>query len=385
MEIYLDNSATTKCTPQVIEAVVRAMGEDYGNPSSQHLKGVEAERTLRSAREQIAATLKCKESEVFFTSGGTESDNWALIGGAMANRRAGNHLITTSVEHEAVLQTMKYLEGQGFRVTYLPVDKDGRIRLEDLEEALCEETILVSIMAVNNEVGAVMPIAEAAQLVKRKKSSILFHTDAVQAYGRMPLYPGRMNIDLLSASGHKLHGPKGTGILYVKEKTKIHPYILGGGQQKGMRSGTDNVPGAAGLAQAAKDACQAMEETRTHCLELKKHLVEGLEQLENVVLHSRMDEKGAAHIVNAAFVGVRSEVLLHTLEDKGIYVSAGSACSSNRQLPVSPVLEQLGLPRAELESSLRFSFSRFTTLEEIDETLAALRECLPMLRRYSRR
>lgn len=384
MEAYLDNSATTRCTQRVRDAVVQVMMEDYGNPSSKHMKGVEAERYLKDARETVARTLKVNEKEIYFTSGATESNNWALIGAARANRRAGMHLITTAVEHPAVLMPMQYLEEQGFRVTYLPVDSKGHISLQDLEQALCEDTILVSMMYVNNEVGTVEPIEEAARIVKKYNPDILFHTDAVQAYGKMRIYPKRAGIDMLSVSAHKIHGPKGIGFLYVNEKVKIHPLILGGGQQKGMRSGTDNVPGAAGLAQAAREAYEQLEESREHLLDLKKRMTDGLEQMESVAVLSEKGDSSAPHIVSASFPGVRSEVLLHALEDRGIYVSAGSACSSNKKLPVSAVLKELHLSPELLESTLRFSFSRYTTAEEIDYCLQALRELLPVLRRYAR-
>ncbi len=397
MEAYLDNSATTRCTQSVCDAVVRTMMEDYGNPSSKHMKGVEAERYLREARETIARTLKVNEKEIYFTSGATESNNWAIRGAALANRRAGMHLITTAVEHPAVLAPMQYLEEQGFRVTYLPVDARGRISLEDLEQALCDDTILVSIMYVNNEVGTVEPVAQAAKLVKKYNPRILFHTDAVQAYGKLAVYPKRLGVDLLSVSAHKIHGPKGVGFLYVNEKAKLNPFLLGGGQQKGMRSGTDNVPGAAGLAQAAKEAYEHLEESTEHLLCLKKRMMDGLHQLSEklsdgetselpaVVIHSEEGQESAPHIVSAAFPGVRSEVLLHALEDREIYVSAGSACSSNKKLPVSPVLKELHLRPELLESTLRFSFSRFTTPEEIDYCLETLGDLLPVLRRYARR
>ncbi len=398
MEAYLDNSATTRCLPSVADIVVKTMLEDYGNPSSKHMKGVEAERYLRAARETIARTMKVNEKEIYFTSGATESNNWALIGAAMANRRAGMHLVTTAVEHAAVLMPMQYLEEQGFHVTYLPVDHQGRVSLEDLRNALRDDTILVSMMYVNNEVGTVEPVAEAAKLVKARNPKILFHVDAVQAYGKLPVYPKKSGIDMLSVSAHKIHGPKGIGFLYVNERTKLHPLILGGGQQKGMRSGTDNVPGAAGLAEAAKEACAHLEENAVHLLDLKKRMTDGLRRLSEelasdcaapakdgpIVINSPEGADGAPHIVSAAFPGVRSEVLLHALEERGIYVSAGSACSSNKKLPVSTVLKEMHLAPELLESTLRFSFSRFTTEEEIDYCLQALSELLPVLRRYAR-
>lgn len=395
MEAYLDNSATTRCSEAVRDIVLQTMMTDYGNPSSKHQKGLEAEHYLRDAREAVAKTLKVNEKEIFFTSGGTESNNWALIGGAMANRRAGMHLITTAVEHAAVLMPMQYLEEQGFRVTYLPVDGKGHISLRDLEEAICDDTILVSMMYINNEVGTIEPVAEAGRLIKGKNPRILFHVDAVQAYGKLLIYPKKLGVDMLSVSGHKIHGPKGSGFLYINEKAKVRPLILGGGQQKGMRSGTDNVPGAAGLAQAARDCYEQFPQNREHFLALKAQMMEGLRLLDDrlggteqkpaVVIHSEAGELSAPHIVSAAFPGVRSEVLLHALEEKGIYVSAGSACSSNKKLPVSTVLKELHLPADQLESTLRFSFSRYTTEEEIRYCLDALEQLLPVLRRYARR
>ncbi len=384
MEIYLDNSATTRVSDSVRAVVDAAMTEDYGNPSSVHSKGLQAERYLKDAREKIARTLKVKGDNIYFTSGGTESDNWAVFGTASAKKRSGNHLITTAVEHAAVLAPMRHLEDLGYRVTYLPVDGRGRISLNDLQEALCEDTILVSIMYVNNEVGTIEPIEEAGALIKKKNPNTLFHVDAVQAYGKYPIFPKRSGIDLLSVSAHKLHGPKGAGFLYVGDGVRIHPMILGGGQQKGMRSGTDNVPGIAGLAQAAVDAYDSMEETHARMIALKARLMDGLQELPDVVIHSQEGEESAAHIVSAAFPGIRSEVLLHALEERGIYVSAGSACTSNKKVPVSTVLKEMHLKQDLQESTLRFSFSRYTTEEEIDATLQALEELLPALRRYVR-
>lgn len=384
MEAYLDNSATTRCLESVRDVVVKTMMEDYGNPSSRHRKGLEAERYLRDAREKIARTLKVSEKEIFFTSGGTESDNWALIGGAMANRRAGNHIITTAVEHAAVIQPLMYLEEQGFRVTYLAADRYGRVSLKDLQEAVCEDTILVSTMYVNNELGALEPVEEIGRFLKEKYPRVLYHVDGIQAYGKYRIFPKKLGIDLLSVSGHKIHGPKGTGFLYVNEKAKIRPLLLGGGQQRGMRSGTDNVPGAAGLGVAAQEAYRDFEEKRAHLLKLKSYFMEEAGKLPDVVLNSLPGEEGAPHIVSISFRGVRAEVLLHALEDKGIYTSSGSACSSNKKLPVSSVLKEIGLPKDLLDATLRFSFSTFTTEEELAYTVKALGELLPVLRKYTR-
>ncbi|HIR12651.1 MAG TPA: cysteine desulfurase [Candidatus Choladousia intestinavium] len=385
MEAYLDNSATTPCLESVRDIVVKTMMVDYGNPSSRHQKGVEAEHYLRDAREKIAATLKVKEKEIFFTSGGTESNNWALTGAAYANRRAGRHIITTAVEHAAVRMPLRFLEELGFQVTVLPVDHTGHVNPEQAAESVREDTILVSVMMVNNEVGTIEPVEQIIRKIKEKKPSVLFHVDAIQAYGKMRILPKRMGIDLLSVSGHKIHGPKGVGFLYVNEKTKIHPMILGGGQQQGMRSGTDNVPGAAGLGVAAWEAYQNLDEVRAHLFSLKDRMIQGLLKLPEVYVISEEGDKSAPHIVTAAFSGVRSEVLLHALEERKIYVSSGSACSSNKKTAVNSVLQELHLKPALAESTLRFSFSRLTGPEEIDYCLENLKELLPVLRRYRRR
>ena len=388
MEAYLDNSATTRVLPQVSELMTKIMCEDYGNPSSLHRKGIQAEQYLRYARETLAKLLKVNEKEILFTSGGTESDNMALAGSAFANRRKGAHLITTQIEHPAVGQTMKYLESQGFRVTYLPVDSSGRISLEDLKNALSPDTILVSVMHTNNEVGSLQPVAEAGELIKRMVPGALFHVDAVQGFGKARIYPKRMGIDLLSASGHKIHGPKGVGILYVGEKVKLQPLIYGGGQQMNLRSGTDNVPGAAGMAKAAELLYAHYEEDTERLYQLKKRFIRGLRELEGVQINGLLpdfpDGEGTApHIVSASFFGVRSEVLLHALEEEGIYVSAGSACSARKPQP-SVTLRAMGVERWMLESTVRFSFSVYTTLEEIDYTLQVIYDKIPILRKYTR-
>lgn len=384
MEVYLDNSATTKCYENVREIVGKIMCDDYGNPSSMHRKGVEAERYIKEAKESLAKLLKVQEKELYFTSGGTESDNLALIGCARANHRSGKHLITSSIEHPAILNTMQYLEQEeGFRVTYLPVDENGQIKLEALKEALCEETILVSIMYVNNEIGSVQPIAEAVKIVKDYNKKILFHVDAVQGFGKYRIFPKREGIDLLSISGHKIHGPKGTGVLYVNEKVKIKPIVFGGEQQKNVRSGTENVPGIAGLALAAKTIYTGLEDKVAKMRELKAYFIEGLSKIDNIKIHGLYDEASAPHIISVGFAGIRSEVLLHTLEDKGIYVSSGSACASNHPA-ISGVLKGIGTGKEYLDSTLRFSFSEFTTKEEIDYTLETLYNCVPVLRKYTR-
>ncbi len=385
MEVYLDNSATTRCYPEVGDLVYKVMCRDYGNPSSMHKKGVEAEHYIRDSKERLSKILKVNPKEIFYTSGGTESDNLALIGAARANRRSGNHLITTAIEHPAVLNTMRYLEAEeGFRVSYLPVDAKGRLKLKALEEALCSETILVSIMYVNNEVGSVQPVDEAAQIVKQYNPSILFHTDAVQGFGKYFIYPKRQGIDMLTASGHKIHGPKGTGFLYINEKVKIKPIVFGGEQQKNIRSGTENVPGIAGFGLAAQMIYQDLNVKTALMRELKAYFLEGIAGIGNTAVHGMTDENSAPHIVSVGIAGVRSEVLLHALEEKGIYVSSGSACASNHP-SVSGVLKGIGAPKEYLDATLRFSMSEFTTKEEIDYTLETLYNCVPMLRKYTRR
>lgn len=384
MEVYLDNSATTRCFDEVAALMTRVMCEDYGNPSSLHRKGVQAEQYIRYAKETIAKNLKVNEKEIFFTSGGTESDNLALRGCAYANCRTGRHLITTKIEHPAILQTMRQLEEEGFRVTYLPVDRKGCIHIEDLQRAITGETILVSIMHTNNEVGSLQPVEEAGALIKKMNPRILFHVDAVQGYGKFKIHPGKMHIDLLSVSGHKIHGPKGTGFLYVDENVKIRPIIFGGGQQRGLRSGTENVPAIAGLAKAVEMVYEDLDYKTEKLYQLKEMFVEGIRQIPDVIINGHPGRDGAPHVVSVSFRGVRSEVLLHALEDKGIYVSAGSACSAHKPQP-SETLQAMEVERELLGSTIRFSFSVFTTAEEIDYTLKTLYDIIPMLRKFTRR
>lgn len=379
MEAYLDNSATTKVSDGVRDIVVKTMTEDFGNPSSLHMKGIEAEKYLRDAREIIAKALKVTEKEIIFTSGGTEANNMALIGVAEAYKRAGRHIITTAIEHASVLDTMKYLTEQGYSVTYLNVDKSGRIDLEELKNAITDETILVSVMYVNNEIGAVEPIEEIGKIIKERNPNTVFHVDAIQAFGKYKIYPKKLKIDALSVSGHKIHGPKGIGFLYVSDKVKIRPIIHGGGQQRGLRSGTDNVPGIAGMGQAVREAYTDMETKADKMRKLKDYLTDSLLKLSDVRINSSKGDDGAPNIVSASFIGVRSEVMLHALEEKGVYVSSGSACSSNKP-GISVTLKSIGLNKEALDSTLRFSFCDTTTMEEIDYALEAVKELLPKLR-----
>lgn len=384
MEAYLDNSATTRCYGEVKDIVVKTMLEDYGNPSAMHTKGVQAEMYLKDAASKLARILKVTEKEILFTSGGTESNNLALIGGAMANKRAGNHIITTAVEHAAVARPVEFLKEQGFDVTILPVDEQGVIKLDVLEAALREDTILVSTMYVNNEVGSVMPVEKIAALVHEKSPKALYHVDAIQAFGKFRIYPKKAGIDLLSVSGHKIHGPKGVGFLYISSKAKVQPMILGGGQQNGMRSGTDNVPGIAGLGVAAEKIYTDLDKKVEHLYQLKERMAKGLEELGDVIINGMPLRQGAPQILSVSFMGIRSEVLLHTLEEKGIYISAGSACSSHKR-KASATLTAMGMPASQIECTARISFSEENTFEEIDYCLDILKEIVPLLRRYSRR
>lgn len=301
----------------------------------------------------------------------------------MANCRQGKHIISTVFEHSAVSVTLAYLEEQGFEITKIPVDEYGNFSMEKLEAAIRPDTIIVSTMFVNNEMGAVVPVAEIGKLVHEKNPKIVYHVDAIQGFGKFRIYPKRMGIDLLAVSGHKIHGPKGVGFLYINEKVKIHPLILGGGQQKGMRSGTDNVPGIAGLGAAVKKIYENFDEKTAQMRELKCHLAEELLKIENVVINGPKPEDGAPHILNVSFIGVRSEVLLHTLENEGIYVSAGSACSTHKRTP-SASLTSVGADADRRESAIRFSLCEFTTKEEVDYVAAVIGKHLPILRRYAR-
>lgn len=380
MEAYFDHAATTYVLPEVAELMLRIMREDYGNPSSKHRKGMEAENYIKTASFELAQILKVDAKNIVFTSGGTESNNMALIGAAMANRRAGRHIISTPMEHASVYNPLLYLEKQGFELTVVDVDSTGIVSLDALEAAMRDDTILVSVMAVNNEIGAVEPVGACGELIHRKNPDTVFHVDGIQAFGKLALYPKRMGIDLFSVSGHKLHAAKGVGALYVNPDIKLHPIIYGGGQQKDMRSGTENVPGIAGLGLAARLAYDNLTERIAHMEQLKRRLIQGALLLPDVTVN----EGDAPHIVSLSFRGVKSEVLLHALEDQGIYVSSGSACSANHP-GISGVLKAIGLDEALLDSTLRFSFAENNTLEEIDYALQVLEKQLPVLRKFVRK
>jgi cysteine desulfurase len=383
MEVYFDNSATTRVLDSVRDIVVKTMTEDYANAAAKHRRGMEAEQYIREARAEIAKTMKVSEKEILFTSGGSESNNLALIGGALANQRIGKHIISTNVEHPSVYNPLAALEDMGFEVTFLPVDQDGHISLQELQDAVREDTVLVSVMYVNNEVGFVEPVEEISRVIRGKNPRTLFHVDGIQAYGKYVIRPKKQGIDLLSVSGHKIHGPKGVGFLYIRDGVKLKPMIYGGGQQSNLRSGTENVPGVAGLGVAAKEMYRDHEAKILHLLGLKDYLIDRMEELDGTVVNSKKGRESAPQIVSVSFEGVRSEVLLHALEEKGIYVSSGSACSAHHP-GISGTLKGIGVHQRLLESTVRFSFGMFNTKDEIDYCMDVLKEILPVLRRYKR-
>ncbi|MFI8710481.1 cysteine desulfurase family protein [Brevibacillus brevis] len=377
--IYLDNSATTRPHPQVIETVRRAMESYYGNPSSLHQKGVEAENVLKQARKVAAQYLGCKESEVIFTSGGTESNNTAIKGVAFQYQNRGKHIITTQVEHPAVYDVCKQLEGLGFAVTYLPVDREGRVSVEAVQKAMRPDTILVSVMHVNNELGTIQPILEIGQWLKQFPK-VLFHVDAVQGIGKVPLRIKDSGIDLLSVSAHKFYGPRGVGILYKREGLIIHPLMMGGGQEGGVRSGTENLPAIAGMAKAIRILEELGSVEMIRLQKLNQQLREGIATMEGCVVNTP-ESNTAPHIMNLSVPGVKAEVLLHALEEKGFLISTKSACSSKVNEP-SRVLTAIGIERDCALSSLRISLGRENTPDDIQQFLKALEECVSVLRTY---
>ncbi len=381
MEAYFDNAATTRVAPEVQDIIKQVMDVDYGNPSSRHQKGVDAGQYIKEAQEIIAKTLKVDAKEILFTSGGTESNNLALIGAALANQRQGRHIISTRIEHASVYNPLLFLQEQGYEITFLPVDADGIVDMEALEQAIRTDTILVSTMLVNNEIGAIEPVEAIGKLVKSKNPNALFHVDAIQAYGKMKISPKRCKIDMLSVSGHKIHGPKGVGFLYIRDKVKLKPIIYGGGQQHDLRSGTENVPGIAGLGQAAKLIYTNHTEKMEQLRQVKNTFIQGVEQLEGIQNHSGE----APHIASISFQGVqRGEVLLHALEARGVYCSSGSACSSNHPA-ISGTLKAIGLEEDLLNATLRFSFSVHSTVEEAEYAVQVIAEELPKIRAFVKR
>ena len=377
--IYFDNSATTPPHPDVIETVRRAMERYYGNPSSLHHKGVEAEQVIKQARTVAAQFLGCKPSEIIFTSGGTESNNTAIKGVALQYQSRGKHIVTTQIEHPAVYDVCKQLEGLGFSVTYLPVDRDGRVKLEDVQRAVRPDTILVSVMHVNNELGTIQPVVEIGNWLKQFPK-VLFHVDAVQGVGKVPLSLKDAGIDLLSVSAHKFYGPRGAGILYKREGLIIQPLLMGGGQEGGIRSGTENLPAIAGMAKAIRVMQELGSAENTRLANLRDQLRQGISAIEGCIINTPVN--GAApHILNVSVPGVKAEVLVHALEERGFLISTKSACSSKADEP-SRVLTSIGIDRDCALSSLRVSLGRENTAEQVDQFVTALRECVAQLRSY---
>lgn len=386
MEAYFDNAATTKAAPEVVEIMTKVLSVDYGNPSSRHNKGMEAEEYIDNSRKIIAGTLKCEPKNIVFTSGGTESNNQALISMAFRNERRGKHIITTTFEHASVHEPLFFLEKRGFEVSYAGVDRDGQVDVKELESLIRDDTIIVSIMMVNNEVGAVQNLEKLVKLVKEKNDKIIFHVDAIQGYGKYKIYPKRLGIDLMSVSGHKFHGPKGSGFLYISDKLNAEPYIYGGGQEKGLRSGTENVPAIAGIGEAAKMAYNNLENNINNMLAVKQALIDGIKDIEGAVfnINRELDAGiGAPHILSVSFEGVKSEVLLHALEAEGVYVSSGSACSSNHP-QLSGALKAIGVDNSLLDSTIRFSICRDNTVEQAEYAVDVLKRQIPLLKKFKR-
>lgn len=380
MNVYFDNSATTKPYDEVIEAVSKGMKEYFGNPSSLHKIGMNCEKRLNEAREYFASTIKCNKEEIYFTSGGSEGNNLILKG----LLKPGHHFITTAFEHHSIISTCKQLEEKGVKVTYLDVDSEGRISLEDLEEAITKDTVLVSIMQVNNEIGVIQDIEAIGKLIKERSSRAKFHVDAVQGYGKLPIDVNKSNVDFLTVSSHKIHGPKGVGFIYIKKGIILNSLISGGSQEKGIRAGTENLPGIIGFEKAAQMTFEEMESRYDKVLELKKYFVERLNEIKDIRVNGEIDGF-SPYILNVSFLGVRAEVLLHLLEEQNIYVATGSACTSKSSAAHgSYVIKSLGLSNKEVESAIRFSFSYENTKEEVDYTIDVLKKSLMFLRRVKR-
>ena len=384
MKAYFDNAATTKVMPEVCSVMMSVMTEDYGNPSSKHTKGMDAEQYIEDARNIIANTLKCESKNIIFTSGGTEANNQALIGAAYAARRSGKHIVTTAYEHASVAEPLIFLENEGYEITYVPVTPDGHVEPAVIAEAVREDTTIVSVMLVNNEIGAINDIEAISKVIKEVNPSVLLHVDAIQAYGKIPINPKKFGADMLTASAHKLHGPKGAGFLYKADHVKLLPYIYGGGQEKGMRSGTENVPAIAGFGAAAAVMYKNMQENDLHMRHIKQIIIDGILTVEGSYINANPEKSadiGAPHIISISFEGVKSEVLLHALASEGIYVSSGSACSSNHP-GLSGTLKAIGVSSKLIDSTIRISLCRDNTEEEALYLIEKIKKHVPVLRKF---
>ena len=382
--IYFDNAATTRAADEVAERVRYMLLENFGNPSAQSMMGVRAENELNDARKIMAKSINALPEEIYFTSGGTEDDNWAIFGTAEGYKRSGKHMITTSIEHPAVSEPMERLRQKGWDITVLDVDKNGYIDLDALRDSIRDDTVLVSTILINNEVGTIQDVVSIGRIIKERNHNTLFHADAVQAFGKYPIDVRKMNIDMLSMSGHKIHGPKGVGFFYMKKGLKVRPIIYGGGQERGQRSATENTPGIAGLAKAVELAMENMDASHEKVMEVKRTLAEGiLRDIPKTHINGPSIEEASPYVLNVSFNGLRSEVLLHSLEESEIYVSAGSACSSKKK-GGSHVLRSLGLSEERIEGAIRFSFCRYNTVDEAAACLEMLKEKTAFLRKYMR-
>ncbi|GIM27528.1 cysteine desulfurase [Clostridium polyendosporum] len=378
MNVYFDNSATTIPLDEVINEVAEGMKEYYANPSSLHKLGIKCEKKLLHSRELLAGTINCTREEIFFTSGGSESNNLIIRG----ITKVGNHIITSRFEHPSVLNTCKELEKVGIKITYLDVDEFGQIDMEQLEESISKNTVLVSIMHVNNEMGAIQDIEKIGKMIKEKSHRAKFHVDAVQSYGKIKIDVKKSNIDMLSVSGHKIHGPKGIGFLYLRKGLSLTPIITGGGQEKGLRSGTENLPAIMGMIKAAEVTCNNLQQNLDIVKRLKEYFIKKLSDIKDIRINSPLDERISPYILNISFLGIRAEVLLHLLEEKDIYVSPGSACSSKQVVSKgSHVLNALGLCEKEISGAIRFSLSPYNTIQEVDYVIENLKQSLLFLRR----
>ena len=384
MEIYFDNAATTRVTDQVAQAMLHMLTHNYGNPSSLHQKGFEAEKAIENSRQIIAQVLKVSKKEIYFTSGGTEANNIAIIGMAAANKRGGKHILISSIEHPSVKETVRHLETLDYEVESIPTDGKGYVQIEALEQLIRQDTAMVSVMYVNNEIGTIQDMTTIGKLIKKLNPKTLFHVDAIQAFGKYNLNPIKDQMDILTISGHKIHGPKGVGAIYIKEGTKIAPLFYGGRQENGIRSGTENVPGIIGLGLATEEAYHQLEDHKVHIESIKKYMITRLKKDVPDITFNGDIEKGAYHILNIGVTGVKSEVLLHALEELEIYVSTGSACSSKKKNH-SITLSALNLSHDEKDTAIRLSFSKYNTREEVDQFIEQLNKLLPILRRFKRK
>ena len=385
MKVYFDNAASTKILPASAEKMVEVLMDYYANPGASSVMGMEADNILKDSAKILARLINCTENEIYFTSGGTEGDNWAIFGTAEGYIRSGKHMVTTAIEHPAVSKPFAALEEKGWEVTYLPVDEKGYVSTDDIKNAVREDTVLVSIILINNEIGTIQRAEEIGKAIKEKNKNTLFHIDAVQAFGKYKIDVKKFKCDMLSASAHKFNGPKGVGLFYMKKGLKVKPLLLGGGQQSGQRPGTENAAGAAAMAVAAQDAYKNLEESNKKIYDLKKHLAERiLGEVSDSFLNGESVEEASPYVLNIGFKNIRSEVLLHALEEKGVVVSAGSACNSRKKIQ-SSVLGAIGLDDDDIQGSIRFSFSRFNTIEEADCCADAVKEAVAFLRRFNRK